>query len=77
MPKNGTIKFTDSEVTMPDEYNKELCEERHENIKEGFDRAFLKMGNISKTLNRFLLLTISTLIAVILNIVITFANNGR
>jgi len=62
---------------MTDDYNKDLCEERHENIKEGFDRAFAKMGILSATLNRFLLLTISTLIAVVINIIITFASTGR
>lgn len=60
---------------MP-EFNKELCDERHENIKDGFERAFGKMGSLSKTLNRFLLFTISTLIAVILNILLTFMNGG-
>lgn len=62
---------------MPEEYNKELCEERHENIKEGFERAFTKMGSLSKTLNRFLLLTISTLLAVLLNIALTYFNGGK
>lgn len=59
------------------EFNKELCEERHENIKDGFERAFAKMGALGKTLNRFLLLTISTLIAVLLNILLTYFNGGK
>jgi len=62
---------------MAEEYNKELCEERHINIEKAFDRAFKKLGAMSNKLTGFLIITISTLIAVILNILLTFSNNGK
>lgn len=58
------------------EYNKELCEERHRNIEKGFEQAFAKVGGVSKKLTGFLIVTISTLIAVIVNLVLTYAGNG-
>lgn len=58
-------------------FNKELCEERHANIEKGFERAFNKLGELSKKLNGFLIATISTLIAVLLNILITILANGK
>jgi len=61
---------------MGEEYNKELCEERHVNIEKAFERAFKKLGGLSNKLTGFLIVTISTLIAVIINIIMTYATNG-
>ena len=60
-----------------DNYNKELCEERHENVEKGFERAFKKIGDMGKILTRFYLLAISTLVAIIINILMTWASNGK
>jgi len=59
------------------EFNKELCDEKHDNIEKGFERVFREIRGLTKMWNRFLLLTLSTLIAVIVNIVLTFANGGK
>jgi len=65
------------------EYNKELCEERHANIKEGFDRTFKKMsglndklGKLGNKLTGFLFAIIITLLGVIFNILLTISNGG-
>lgn len=52
------------------EFNSELCDERHNNIKETHERIFKEITKVSKGLIWFLLLTISTLAAGIANLLI-------
>ena len=59
------------------EFNKDLCEERHDSIEKTFSRVFEEIKGVTKMWNRFLIVTLSTLIAVILNIILTFANGGK
>ena len=54
---------------MAEEYNKELCDERHHNIKDTFDRLFRKVEQIMTRLLWFYLLAILTLVGVIANLV--------
>lgn len=49
------------------EYNKELCDERHSNIEKTFQRLFNKIDAVSAKLNWFYLLAIATLIGVVAN----------
>lgn len=59
------------------EYNKELCDERHKNISEAFDRAFSKIGRLGDRMTGALIAIISTLVAVLINLALTFFANGK
>jgi hypothetical protein len=52
-----------------EEFNKELCDERHEVITLSFDRIFKKFDGITTLLITTLLSTVGTLILVILKII--------
>jgi len=59
------------------EYNKELCDERHENLDKALTRVFTKFDKVSAKfdkfngkLNWFYIVTISTLLAVLANLFI-------
>lgn len=58
------------------EYNKELCDERHKNIDYAFQRLFKNVEELSKMWGRFLLVTIATLLGVVLNILLTLVEGG-
>lgn len=59
------------EKVLKEPVSRELCNERSGNITESIKRVEDKADNVTKQLNRFLILTISTLIAVIVNFVTT------
>ena len=48
-----------------EDYNKELCEERHEKIEETFSRLFREIKDQSTKLNWFYILTIGTLVGIV------------
>jgi hypothetical protein len=54
---------------MAEEYNKGVCEERHVNIKETFNRLFNKVEKLMSRLLWFYVLAILTLAGVIANLV--------
>ena len=69
---------------MSDEYNKELCEERHENLDKALTRVFGKFDKIGKKfdsfngkLNWFYIITIATLIGMVGNIAMIVLTNGK
>jgi len=49
-------------------YNKELCDERHGNIEKTFSRLFDKIDKVANKLNWFYVITIATLALVIANL---------
>lgn len=66
------------------EYNKELCEERHENLDKALTRVFGKFDAVGKKfdlfnckLNWFYIITIATLIGVVGNIAMIVLTNGK
>ena len=54
------------------EYNKELCDERHNNLDKALDRLFSKIDIVASRLNWFYVIAILTLGGVVTNLVVMY-----